>query len=155
MYRFRPNGNTALPRCARDTVLSLHWQRRRLVRQFFAALAGSLGGAKIIVCINGFTDTNTSAGAFAGFALSNHIPVAVWELCNEPYNFQGTNNFFHQWHGLLPIKMLPYRNAIKTADSNAVVAVFFSDPGRPGLESGTMTLGALRCNQSILGRGRL
>jgi hypothetical protein len=98
----------------------------------FAALAGSLGGANLIVCINGFTDTNTSAGAFAGFALSNHIPVAVWELCNEPYLFQGTNDFFT--NGLdYCNKMLPYCEAIKHADSNAVVAVFFSDPGRPGM----------------------
>ena len=29
-------------------------------------------------------------------------------------------------------KMLPYRNAVKAVDSNAVVAVFYSDPGRGG-----------------------
>lgn len=61
----------------------------------FAGLADNLGGAKIIVCINGFTDTNPAdAGAFAAFALSNHIHVSAWELCNEPYLFQGSNNFF-------------------------------------------------------------
>jgi hypothetical protein len=29
--------------------------------------------------------------------------------------------------------MKPYRDAIKSADSNALVAVFFSDPARPGV----------------------
>ena len=56
----------------------------------FAALCQNVGGAKIVVTINGFTDSAASAGAFAAFALSNHIPVAVWELCNEPYTLAGT-----------------------------------------------------------------
>lgn len=98
----------------------------------FARLAGNLGGSKIIVCVNAFTDTPASAGAFAGFSLSNHIPVAVWELCNEPYLFQGTNNFFTNGTDYAN-KMLPYRNAIKAADPNAVVGVFFSDPARTGM----------------------
>jgi len=97
----------------------------------FASLAQNVGGAKIIVCINGFTDTNTSAGAFAAFALSNHIHVSAWELCNEPYLFSGSNYFFTNGVDYAN-KMKPYRDAIKAADSNAVVAVFFSDPGRPG-----------------------
>jgi hypothetical protein len=99
----------------------------------FASMADNLGGAKIIVCINGFTDTNAAdAGAFAAFAWSNHIHVAAWELCNEPYLFQGSNDFFTNGTDYAN-KMLPYRNAIKAADSNAVVAVFFSDPSRPGM----------------------
>ena len=98
----------------------------------FATLAANLGGAKIIVCINGFTDTNTSAGAFAAFALSNRIPVAAWELCNEPYLFQSGSNPFFTNGTDYAVKMKPYRDAIKAADSNAVVAVFFSDPGSSG-----------------------
>ena len=42
----------------------------------FAALCQSVGGAKIVVTINGFTDSSNSAGAFAAYALSNHIPVS-------------------------------------------------------------------------------
>ena len=93
----------------------------------FAEMAANLGGARIIVCVNAFTDSTNSAGAFAAFALSNHIPVAVWELCNEPYLFKGPNNFFTKGTDYAN-KMLPYRNAIKASDSNAVVAVFNSDP---------------------------
>src|SRR5579859_5452881 len=70
-----------------DTVLALLGKGGAQFTNF-AGLAGNLGGAKIIVCVNGFTDTNTAdAGAFAAFALSNHIHVAAWELCNEPYLF--------------------------------------------------------------------
>ena len=99
----------------------------------FARLAQNVGGAKIIVCLNCFTDTTNSAGAFAAFAASNHIPVAAWELCNEPYNFTATNgNDFFTNGTDYANKMLPYRNAIKAADSNAVVAVFYSNPGNGG-----------------------
>jgi len=115
-----------------DTVLALQGKGGAQFTNF-AGLADNLGGAQIIVCINGFTDTNTAdAGAFAAFALSNHIHVAAWELCNEPYLFQGSNDFFTNGTDYCN-KMLPYRNAIKAADSNAVVAVFFSDPSRPGM----------------------
>jgi hypothetical protein len=98
----------------------------------FASMARNVGGAKIIVVLNCFTDTTNSAGAFAAFALSNHISVAAWELCNEPYNFtSGASNFFKNGTDYAN-KMLPYRNAVKAVDSNAVVAVFYSDPGRGG-----------------------
>ena len=57
----------------------------------FAALAAAVGGAKIIVSVNAYTDTPQSAGAFAKYALTNHIPVAVWELANEPYTWLKTD----------------------------------------------------------------
>jgi hypothetical protein len=96
----------------------------------FEALCQNVGGAKIVVTINGFTDSSNSAGAFAAFALSNHIPVSVWELCNEPYTLQGSGSgtFFLDATDYVA-QMKPYRNAIKAADSNAVVAVYFDDAG--------------------------
>jgi hypothetical protein len=94
----------------------------------FSAMAAKVGGAKIVVDINAFTDTTDSAGAFAQYALTNHIPVAVWELCNEAYLFTGATNFFMNGADYAA-KMKPFRDAIKTVDSNAVVALFFSDAG--------------------------
>jgi len=82
-------------------------------------------GAKLVVCVNGFTDTPQSAGQMAAFAKANHIPVAVWELSNEPYLYSG---FFSSGLDYVT-KMKPYRDAIKAADPNAVVAVFFMDAG--------------------------
>jgi hypothetical protein len=99
----------------------------------FAALCRNVGGAKIVVTINGYTDSAASAGAFAAFALSNHIPVAVWELCNEPYLLAGSGgivagDFFLNATDYVA-QMKPFRNAIKAADSNAVVAIYFNDAG--------------------------
>jgi alpha-L-arabinofuranosidase len=96
----------------------------------FAAMCANVGGAKIVVTINGYTDTTNSAGAFAVYALTNHIPVAVWELCNEPYVFSGTapKDFFLDATDYVA-QMKPYRDAIKAADSNAVVAIYFNDAG--------------------------
>lgn len=81
--------------------------------------------AKLIVCVNAFTDTPQSAGQMAAFAKANHIPVAVWELANEPYFYTG----FFQSGADYAAKVKPYREAIKAADSNAVVAIFFMDAG--------------------------
>jgi hypothetical protein len=93
----------------------------------FASLAQNVGGAKIIVCLNGFTDSPQSASNFVAYALTNHIPVAAWELCNEPYNFTGTTNFFLNGMAYAQ-QMYPYYQAIKGANSNALVSIFFGDP---------------------------
>src|SRR5271166_1296656 len=84
-------------------------------------------GAKLIVCVNAYTDTPQSAGAMAAFAKANQIPVAIWELANEPYLYKG---FFASATDYLT-KVEPYRDAIKAADPNAVVAIFADDAGDP------------------------
>ena len=89
----------------------------------FARMAANLN-ARIVVCVNAFTDGPESAGAMAQYALSNNINVAVWELANEPYLFVGPSNFFTSATDYAN-KMKPYRDAIKAADSNALVAIFF------------------------------
>jgi uncharacterized protein (TIGR03437 family) len=101
----------------------------------FAALATAVGGAKIIVSVNAYTDTPQSAQAFAKYALTNHIPVAAWELANEPYTWLTTDSggpgpFFTDAADYAT-KMKPYRDAIKAADPNALVSVYFSEAGNP------------------------
>src|SRR3984893_13428904 len=96
----------------------------------FAAMAANVGGAKIIVSVNAFTDTPQSAQAFAQYALTNHIPVAAWELANEPYTWTQSGLFFTDAADYAD-KMKPYRDAIKAADPNAVVALYFSEAGHP------------------------
>ncbi|SPE36191.1 conserved exported hypothetical protein [Candidatus Sulfopaludibacter sp. SbA6] len=91
-----------------------------------AANRARLFGASLVICVNGFTDTPASIGEMAAYARANGIPVAVWELSNEPYNI---TEFFPNATVYLT-RMKPYRDAIKAADPNAVVAVFFDDPGR-------------------------
>jgi len=101
----------------------------------FGALAAAVGDAKIIVSVNAYTDTPQSAQAFANYALTHHIPVAVWELANEPYTWLNTDSggpgpFFTDAADYAT-KMKPYRDAIKAADPNAVVSVYFSEAGNP------------------------
>jgi uncharacterized protein (TIGR03437 family) len=91
-----------------------------------AANRAHLWGAQIVVCVNASTDTPQSAGQMAAYAKANGIPVAVWELANEPYN---QTTFFSSGEDYVT-KVKPYRDAIKAANPNAVVAVFFDDPGR-------------------------
>jgi uncharacterized protein (TIGR03437 family) len=83
--------------------------------------------AKLIVCVNAYTDTPASAGQMAAFAKANRIPVAVWELANEPYLY---SQFFASGAAYVAA-MKPYRDAIKAADPNATVAIFFEDAGDP------------------------
>ena len=91
-----------------------------------AANRARLFGASLLMCVNGFTDTPDSIGQMAAYAKANGIPVAAWELSNEAYNM---TEFFPNATVYLT-KMKPYRDAIKAADPNALVAVFFDDPGR-------------------------
>lgn len=96
----------------------------------FAAMCAQVGGARIVVCVNAYTDTTNSAAAFAAYARTNHIAVAAWELANEPYTLTGAGagNFFTSATDYAA-KMKPYRDAIKSADANAVVAIYFDDAG--------------------------
>ena len=90
-----------------------------------AATRAEFWGAQLIVSVNAYTDTPESAGQMAAFAKANHIPVAVWELANEPYLYKQ----FFQTGADYAAKMKPYRDAIKAADSSAVVAIYFIDAG--------------------------
>jgi alpha-L-arabinofuranosidase len=96
----------------------------------YAKMAANVGGAKIIVSVNAFTDTPESAGDFARYARKNHISVAVWELANEPYTWINSGAFFSDATDYAT-KMKPYRDAIKAADPDAVVALYFSEAGHP------------------------
>ncbi len=94
-------------------------------RMIDAAKRAKRLGASLIVCANAFTDTPQSVGQMAAYARANQIRVSVWELANEAYLFP---RFFHGAADYLD-KMRPYRDAIKAADPNAVVAIFARDPG--------------------------
>jgi hypothetical protein len=98
----------------------------------FALMARRVGGAKIIVSVNAFTDTPESARDFARYALKNRIPVAAWELANEPYTWIKFGAFFTDATDYAN-KMKPYRDAIKAADPDAVVALYFSEAGHPSV----------------------
>jgi len=88
-----------------------------------AANRANFLGAPLIICVNGYTDTAASAGQLAAFVKANQIQVAAYELSNEPYLYP---TFFATATAYLDA-MKPYRDAIKAADPNAIVAVFVTD----------------------------
>ena len=88
-----------------------------------AANRANFLGAPLIICFNGFTDTAASAGQLAAYVKANNIQVAAWELSNEPYLYP---TFFATATAYLDA-MKPFRDAIKAADPNAIVAIFLSD----------------------------
>ena len=87
-----------------------------------AANRANFLGAPLIICVNGYTDTAASAGQLAAFVKANQIQVAAYELSNEPYLYPT----FATATAYLDA-MKPYRDAIKAADPNAIVAVFVTD----------------------------
>jgi uncharacterized protein (TIGR03437 family) len=101
-----------------------------------AANRANIFRAPLIVCANAFTDTPESIGEMAAYARANHIKVAVWELANEPYLFAGSfpGAFFASPADYLD-KMKCFRDAIKAADPDAVVAIFSGDPGAPNKQT--------------------
>jgi hypothetical protein len=88
-----------------------------------AANRANLLDAPLVICVNGYTDTAASAGQLAAYVKANQIPVAAWELSNEPYLY---STFFSTATAYLNA-MKPYRDAIKAVDPNAVVAIFVTD----------------------------
>lgn len=97
-----------------------------------AANQANLWGADFVVCVNTFTDTAQSAGMMAAYAKANGIHVAVWELGNEAYNQSPT---FYANGADYVAKVKPYYDAIKAADPNAIVSIFFDDPGRTTVQN--------------------
>ncbi len=81
----------------------------------------NLLGANLVICANAFTDTPQSIGAMAAYAKANGIHVTAWELANEAYN---ETTFFPTGADYVA-KVRPFRDAIKAADPNAIVSIFF------------------------------
>ena len=94
----------------------------------FSAFATGAGAAGLVVSVNGFTDTDTSAGDFAHYAKENSIEVLAWELSNEPYLYP---LFYPSDAGLsdgtvYATQMKPFYDAIHKKDASAVVSLFES-----------------------------
>ena len=102
-----------------------------------AANRANFLGAPLIICVNGYTDTAASAGQLAAFVKANQIQVAAYELSNEPYLYP---TFFATATAYLDA-MKPYRDAIKAADPNAIVAVFVTDQAHANATTDAWTMG--------------
>ncbi|WP_139956471.1 fibronectin type III domain-containing protein [Flavicella sediminum] len=69
---------------------------------------------KLIVTINGFSETPEMTRELARFCKNNHIEVATWQFCNEPY-FYVPHRERYWWNSGYDYaaKMKPHADAIK------------------------------------------
>ncbi len=90
------------------------------------ALMGTVGG-KIVVTINGFTESPEMTGELANFCKNNNIVVDVWQFCNEPYFYIPTRQRYWWNDGYdYAQKMKPHADAIKKVFPDAKMALNFT-----------------------------
>jgi fibronectin type 3 domain-containing protein len=86
-------------------------------------LLGEVGG-KLVVTINGFSETPQVAGEMARFCKNNNIEVEVWQFCNEPYFYVPQRNLYWWNDGYdYAAKMKPYADSIKAVYPDAKLAL--------------------------------
>lgn len=90
---------------------------------------GRVGG-KLVVTINGFSETPRMAAELARFCKNNNIEVEVWQFCNEPY-FYVPNRDRYWWNdgADYALKMKPYADSIKSVFPEAQLALNFTWDG--------------------------
>lgn len=86
-------------------------------------LLGEVGG-KLVVTINGFSETPEIAGELARFCKNNNIEVEAWQFCNEPY-FYVPHRTRYWWNDGYDYaaKMKPYADSIRAVFPDAHLAL--------------------------------
>ncbi len=85
---------------------------------------------KLVVTINGFTETPEMTAALAQFTRDNHIEVEVWQFCNEPYFYVPSRNRYWWNNGYdYAVKMKPHADEILKVFPNAKLALNFTWDG--------------------------
>lgn len=79
---------------------------------------------KLVITINGFTETPEMTLALARFCKNNNIQVATWQFCNEPYFYVPHRERFWWNNGYdYAAKMKPHADAIKSVFPDAFMAL--------------------------------
>ena len=92
-------------------------------------LMGEVGG-KIVVTINGFTESPEMTEELANFCRNNNIIVDVWQFCNEPYFYVPTRQRYWWNDGYdYAQKMKPHADAIRKVFPDAKLALNFTWDG--------------------------
>lgn len=82
-------------------------------------LLGEING-RLIITANAFTETPDIVRELARFCRNNHIEVATWQFCNEPYFYVPHRNRYWWNDGYdYAAKMKPYADAIRSVDPAA------------------------------------
>lgn len=79
---------------------------------------------KLVITINGFTETPEMTLELARFCKNNNIQVSTWQFCNEPY-FYVPHRERYWWNSGYDYaaKMKPHADAIKTVFPDAFLAL--------------------------------
>ncbi|GAF02178.1 fibronectin type III domain-containing protein [Saccharicrinis fermentans] len=86
-------------------------------------LLGEVGG-KLIITVNGFTETPEVVKELARFCKNNHIQVEAWQFCNEPYFYVPHRDRYWWNDGYdYATKMKPYAEAIQEVFPDAKLAL--------------------------------
>ncbi|WNJ16910.1 fibronectin type III domain-containing protein [Pontibacter sp. G13] len=85
---------------------------------------------KLVVTINGFTETPDIAGELARFCRNHHIEVEGWQFCNEPY-FYVPHRERYWWNDGYDYarKMKPYADSIRSVIPDAKLALNYTWDG--------------------------
>ncbi|GAA3638539.1 fibronectin type III domain-containing protein [Flavivirga jejuensis] len=79
---------------------------------------------KLIVTINGFSETPEMTLELARFCKNNNIEVATWQFCNEPYFYVPHRERYWWNNGYdYAVKMKPHADAIKTVFPDAFLTL--------------------------------
>lgn len=86
-------------------------------------LLGEING-KLIITVNGFSETPEMTKELARFCKNNNIEVATWQFCNEPYFYVPHRERYWWNNGYdYAAKMKPHADAIKDIFPDAFLAL--------------------------------
>ncbi|NJB86058.1 arylsulfatase A-like enzyme/fibronectin type 3 domain-containing protein [Lewinella marina] len=87
-------------------------------------------GAKLVVTINGFTESPEVTRELARFCKNHHIEVVAWQFCNEPYFYVPARDRYWWNDGYdYARKMKPHADAIREVFPEAQIALNFTWDG--------------------------
>ncbi|GIZ09708.1 fibronectin type III domain-containing protein [Flavobacterium sp. UMI-01] len=79
---------------------------------------------KLVITVNGFTETPEMTLELARFCKNNNIQVATWQFCNEPYFYVPHRERYWWNNGYdYAAKMKPHADAIKSVFPDAFLAL--------------------------------
>lgn len=85
---------------------------------------------KLVITVNGFTETPEMTAALARFVKHNQMEVEVWQFCNEPYFYvPGRNRYWWNDGYDYAVKMKPHADEIRKVFPGAKLALNFTWDG--------------------------
>ncbi|MBB4080134.1 arylsulfatase A-like enzyme/fibronectin type 3 domain-containing protein [Lewinella aquimaris] len=133
--------NSATGLYDKDYALMMDHQKQYFTGYAFTAMKGPhhisdlndlLGenGAKLVVTINGFTESPEVTRELARFCKNHHIEVVAWQFCNEPYFYVPARDRYWWNDGYdYARKMKPHADAIRDVFPEAKLALNFTWDG--------------------------